>query len=146
MALLPDIDHQVRRTGSILSAEFAARETHAASCDAREIRLWRTKRINSPTTWNKQTADGFWVDHHQTRSFAYGYDGCASKDAKFGVRAMVAEAASKKRPTITFGMRAANEEDPCTWKRFSDSGGGVDVHAGGEEFARFMGQARRVYQ
>ncbi|MFE4830011.1 LamG-like jellyroll fold domain-containing protein [Streptomyces sp. NPDC056672] len=106
---------------SILSAEFVVRETHAASCDAREVQLWRTKGINSSTTWNTQIADGFWADHLQTRSFAYGYDGCASKDAEFDVEAVVAEAASKKWPTITFGMRATNEEDPYTWKRFSDS-------------------------
>lgn len=105
---------------SILSAEFVVRETHAASCDKREVQLWRTKGISSSTTWNSQNASGFWVDHIQTRSFAYGYDGCSAADAEFDVKAVVAQAAAGKWPTLTFGMRASNESDIYTWKRFSD--------------------------
>ncbi|MGW0825057.1 LamG-like jellyroll fold domain-containing protein [Streptomyces sp. NPDC002845] len=106
---------------TILSAEFVVRETHAASCQAREVQLWRTKGINSSTTWNTQTAAGFWVDHIQNRSFAHGYDGCAAADAEFNVKGVVAQAAAKKWSTITFGMRATNETDRYTWKRFSDA-------------------------
>ncbi|WP_308402647.1 LamG-like jellyroll fold domain-containing protein [Streptomyces sp. AC550_RSS872] len=105
---------------SILSAEFVVRETHAASCEAREVQLWRTKAINSSTTWNSQNAAGFWVDHLQTRSFAHGYDGCASADAEFDVKGVVAQAAANKWSQITFGMRATSEDDRYTWKRFSD--------------------------
>ncbi|MFI2429103.1 LamG-like jellyroll fold domain-containing protein [Streptomyces sp. NPDC018955] len=105
---------------SILSAEFVVRETHAASCTKREVQLWRTKGISSSTTWNTQNASGFWIDHIENRSFAYGYDGCAAADAEFDVKGMVARAAAGKWPTITFGMRATSESDPLTWKRFSD--------------------------
>lgn len=105
---------------TILSAEFVVRETHAASCQAREVQLWRTKAINSSTTWNTQSASGFWIDHLQTRSFAYGYDGCAAADAEFNVKDVVAQAVAKKWSQITFGMRATSEGDPYTWKRFSD--------------------------
>ncbi|WP_323179216.1 LamG-like jellyroll fold domain-containing protein [Streptomyces sp. NBC_00059] len=105
---------------SILSAEFVVRETHAASCDKREVQLWRTKGINSSTTWNTQKASGFWVDHIETRSFAYGYDGCSAADAEFDVKGVVAQAAAGKWPSLTFGMRATSESDMYTWKRFSD--------------------------
>ncbi|MEU1304162.1 LamG domain-containing protein [Streptomyces shenzhenensis] len=105
---------------SILSAEFVVRETHAASCEAREVQLWRTKAINGSTTWNTQNADGFWIDHLQTRSFAHGFDGCAAADAEFDVKNAVAMAAAKEWPQITFGMRATSEDDRYTWKRFSD--------------------------
>lgn len=105
---------------SILSAEFVVRETHAASCDKREVQLWRTKGINSSTTWNSQNASGFWVDHIENRSFAYGADGCAAADAEFNVKSVVAQAAAGKWSTLTFGMRATSESDPYTWKRFSD--------------------------
>ncbi|MGW2558357.1 LamG domain-containing protein [Streptomyces sp. NPDC001514] len=105
---------------SILSAEFVVRETHAASCQAREVQLWRTKGINSSTTWNTQTASGFWIDHLETRSFAYGYDGCSSADAEFNVKDAVALAAANNWPSLTFGMRATSEDDRYTWKRFSD--------------------------
>jgi hypothetical protein len=105
---------------SVLSAEFVVRETHAASCQAREVQLWRTKGINSSTTWNSQNASGFWIDHIENRSFAYGYDGCAAADAEFNVKGVVAQAAAGKWPSITFGMQATSESDPYTWKRFSD--------------------------
>jgi len=105
---------------SILSAEFVVPETHAASCQAREVQLWRTKAISSATTWNTQNASGFWIDHLQTRSFAHGFEGCASADAEFDVKNVVAQAAAKKWSSITFGMRATTETDRYTWKRFSD--------------------------
>ncbi|MFI1356967.1 LamG-like jellyroll fold domain-containing protein [Streptomyces sp. NPDC020898] len=106
---------------SIIKAEFTVRETHAASCQPREVQLWRTKGINSSTTWNTQNASGFWIDRIETRSFAYGFDGCASADAEFNVKDVVAQAAANKWPTITFGMRASDEDDRYTWKRFSDA-------------------------
>ncbi|WP_217128156.1 LamG-like jellyroll fold domain-containing protein [Streptomyces sp. AC558_RSS880] len=106
---------------SILSAEFVVRETHAASCHAREVQIWRTKGINSSTTWNTQNAAGFWIDHLQSRSFAHGYDGCASADAEFDVKTAVAQAAAHKWSTLTFGLRATTEDDRYTWKRFSDA-------------------------
>ncbi|MFG2922063.1 LamG domain-containing protein [Streptomyces sp. NPDC048305] len=105
---------------SILSAEFVVRETHAASCEGREVQLWRTKGINSSTTWNSQNASGFWADHIENRSFAYGADGCAAADAEFNVKGVVAQAAAGKWPTLTFGMKATSESDRYTWKRFSD--------------------------
>ncbi|MFF3820119.1 LamG domain-containing protein [Streptomyces bluensis] len=107
---------------SILSAEFVVRETHAASCDPREVQLWRTKGINSSTTWDSQDAAGFWIDHIQSRSFAYGYDGCASADAEFDVKDTMSLAAAKKWSQLTFGMRASSlgEDDRYSWKRFSD--------------------------
>ncbi|MFD4995012.1 LamG domain-containing protein [Streptomyces buecherae] len=111
-----------RFTGrSILSAEFVVRETHAASCDAREVQLWRTKPISSSTTWNSQNADGFWADHLRNRSFAYGADGCAAADAEFEVGGVVRQAAEQGWPSITFGLRASNEGDRYGWKRFADN-------------------------
>lgn len=107
---------------SILSAEFVVRNTWSSSCEAREVQLWRTKGINSSTTWNTQDASGFWIDHLENRSFAHGYDGCAAADAEFDVKDAMAMAASKKWPQITFGMRASasGESDRYSWKRFSD--------------------------
>lgn len=84
------------------------------------MQLWRTKDISSSTTWNSQTVSGFWADHLTTKSFAFGYDGCAAKDAEFNVKSAVQQAADKKWPTMTFGLRASDEDDRNGWKRFSD--------------------------
>ncbi|WP_239009254.1 LamG-like jellyroll fold domain-containing protein [Streptomyces sp. CFMR 7] len=105
---------------SILSAEFVVRNVHSASCTARGVQLWRTKDISSSTTWNSQNASGFWIDHLKTESFAYGYTGCASKDAEFDVRSAVQQAANGKWSTMTFGLQASSESDRLGWKRFSD--------------------------
>ncbi|MGJ7021369.1 hypothetical protein J2Z78_006930 [Streptomyces griseorubens] len=84
------------------------------------MQLWRTKDISSSTTWNSQNASGFWIDHLKTEEFAYGYEGCAAKDAEFEVKSAVQQAANGKWSTMTFGLRASSESDGYGWKRFSD--------------------------
>ncbi|WP_330290038.1 LamG-like jellyroll fold domain-containing protein [Streptomyces sp. NBC_00576] len=105
---------------SVLQAEFVVRNTWSASCSDRSVELWRTKDISSSTTWNSQNADGFWIDRLKTASFAYGFTGCAAKDAEFDVKSAVQLAADKKWSTMTFGLKAASETDEYAWKRFSD--------------------------
>ncbi|WP_260867251.1 LamG-like jellyroll fold domain-containing protein [Streptomyces sp. SAJ15] len=105
---------------TVLSAEFVVRNTWSASCSDREVQLWRTKDIDASTTWNSQDHSNFWLDKLATRSFAYGWDGCAAGDAEFDVKSAVQEAANKKWPTMTFGLRATSESDRYAWKRFSD--------------------------
>ncbi|MFF2009072.1 LamG-like jellyroll fold domain-containing protein [Streptomyces sp. NPDC058195] len=105
---------------SILSAEFVVRNTWSASCSARSVELWQTKDISSSTTWNAQNASGFWMKKLASDSFAYGYSGCAAKDAEFDVKAAVQSAATSKASTMTFGLQAASETDGYAWKRFSD--------------------------
>ncbi|SHI49210.1 LamG-like jellyroll fold domain-containing protein [Streptomyces sp. 3214.6] len=105
---------------TVLQAEFVVRNTWSASCADRGVELWRTKDISSSTTWNSQNASGFWIDHLKTESFAYGYTGCAAKDAEFDVKSAVQQAADKKWSTMTFGMKASSESDGYAWKRFSD--------------------------
>ncbi|WP_435854440.1 LamG-like jellyroll fold domain-containing protein [Streptomyces parvus] len=105
---------------TILSAEFVVRNTWSASCSARSVELWRTKPISSSTTWNTQTASGFWVKQLSSKSFAYGHDGCSAKDAEFDVKSALQSAATAKDSTMTFGLRAGSESDAYGWKRFSD--------------------------
>ncbi|MFI0162959.1 LamG-like jellyroll fold domain-containing protein [Streptomyces sp. NPDC017095] len=104
----------------VLSAEFVVRNTWSASCSARGVQLWRTKAISSATTWDSQNASGFWIDHLKTTPFAYGFEGCAARDAEFDVKSAVQQAADAKWSTMTFGLRADDESDAYGWKRFSD--------------------------
>ncbi|MFI9630866.1 LamG-like jellyroll fold domain-containing protein [Streptomyces sp. NPDC052042] len=105
---------------SILAAEFVVNNTWSASCSARSVQLWQTKDISSSTTWNSQNASGFWIRQLASKSFAYGYTGCAAKDAEFDVKSAVQTAANNKSATMTFGLRAASETDGYAWKRFSN--------------------------
>ncbi|MFE2260224.1 LamG-like jellyroll fold domain-containing protein [Streptomyces griseosporeus] len=105
---------------TILSAEFVVRDVWSASCSARNVELWRTNDISSSTTWNSQTASGFWIERLRTESFAYGYEGCAAKDAEFDVKPVIQRGANYKWSAITFGMQASDETDAYGWKRFAD--------------------------
>ncbi|MEU5518714.1 LamG-like jellyroll fold domain-containing protein [Streptomyces griseoaurantiacus] len=104
---------------TILSAEFVVRNTWSASCTKKSVELWETKGISSSTTWNSQDASGFWIKRIALDSFAYGYSGCSAKDAEFGVRSAVQSAANAHDSTMTFGLKAEEEDDPYAWKRFS---------------------------
>ncbi|MEV4924322.1 LamG-like jellyroll fold domain-containing protein [Streptomyces roseoverticillatus] len=105
---------------TILSAEFVVPETWSASCEKKDVQLWRTKGIDSSTTWNSQNASGFWEKKVGEYAFAYGFEGCAAADAEFKVLDTVKEAASKSWSSLTFGLKASDENDAYAWKRFSD--------------------------
>ncbi|WP_347590402.1 LamG domain-containing protein [Streptomyces sp. B6B3] len=104
----------------ILEAQFRVPNVYSASCTDREVQVWRTKGIDSGTTWDSQNNDAFWIDRLDTQSFAYGYDGCAARDAEFNVLPAVQQAADADWSTLTLGMQATNESDRLGWKRFSD--------------------------
>ncbi|WP_182604594.1 DNRLRE domain-containing protein [Streptomyces alkaliphilus] len=106
----------------VMSAEFVVRNTHSAQCTDHPVELWRTKAIGASTTWNTQSASGFWVERLRTESFHYGggQSGCRpAGDAEFDVRAAIQRAADAKTSTLTFGLRASNETSNLHWKRFS---------------------------
>ncbi|SOD60139.1 Concanavalin A-like lectin/glucanases superfamily protein [Streptomyces zhaozhouensis] len=104
----------------ITSAEFVVRNVHSASCTPQNVELWRTRGISANTTWNSQNNSSFWAERMRTESFSYGYQGCAAADAEFDVRSAVQSAADNGTASLTFGLRAANESERLTWKRFSD--------------------------
>lgn len=106
---------------SILSAEFVVNETHSYSCTKTDVQLWRTKGISSSTTWNTQSADGFWVDLQKTLSEAKGWNGdCPGGSVEFWALRAVQQAAANGWSTTTFGLKARDENDVLSWKRFSD--------------------------
>ncbi|KNB49781.1 laminin [Streptomyces caatingaensis] len=105
---------------TILSAEFVVPETWAASCTKKGVQLWRTKGIDSSTTWNSQDSSDFWIKKLAEYDFAYGFEGCAAGDAEFKVLDTVKEAAAKSWSSVTFGLRASDESDTYAWKRFAD--------------------------
>ncbi|MGP4112294.1 LamG-like jellyroll fold domain-containing protein [Streptomyces sp. 4N509B] len=104
----------------ITNADFVVRNVHSASCTAREVQIWRTKGIDSGTTWDTQDNDAFWIDRLDTRSFAYGSDECAAADAEFDVTSAMRQAVDNDWQSLTFGMRATSEDDRLGWKRFAD--------------------------
>ncbi|MDT0318577.1 LamG-like jellyroll fold domain-containing protein [Streptomyces millisiae] len=104
----------------IIEATFSVRNVHSATCTPQAVELWRTAGINANTTWNSQDNGSFWIERLETETFSYGYDGCGAAQAEFDVRDAVQDAADDGRSTLTFGLQAADETEPLSWKRFSD--------------------------
>lgn len=101
---------------TVSSASFKVLNTHSWSCTAREMQLWLTGSISSGTTWNSQPT---WRKELQRRSFAYGYSNkCADDYVSFNVKEAAQQGADSGWPNITFGMRATNESDTFTWRKF----------------------------
>ncbi|MFD7310063.1 LamG domain-containing protein [Promicromonospora sp. NPDC059942] len=110
----------------ILDAEFVVRNTHSAVCEDHRVDLWRTKAINSATTWNTQTASGFWTEEVGSATFSYGgsQSGCKpAADAEFGLTSYMQRVADNgTSKSVAFGMRAGSETDKDYWKKFSQMG------------------------
>ncbi|MER5415003.1 LamG-like jellyroll fold domain-containing protein [Streptomyces virginiae] len=110
----------------ILSAEFGTYENWSYSCNARPVELWNTGYISPGLTWDKQNAAGFWSRKLQTMNTAKGWSGnCPGGWLEFGgtsgaVKDLVQDAANWGWPTITFGLKAENENDSQGWKRLTD--------------------------
>jgi hypothetical protein len=103
---------------SVISATFVAHETFSASCDGREVQLWRVKPFSSITTWNNSKDD--WLQQLDARDVAHGGEGCAAGDVEFDATAGVKYAAAHNSSTTSFGLQATHEDDKYGWKRFSD--------------------------
>lgn len=110
----------------ILNAEFVVRNTHSAVCEDHPVNLWRTKAINSTTTWNTQAASGFWMEQVGSASFSYGgsQSGCKpAADAEFGLTSYMQQVADNgTSKSVALGMRADSETDKDYWKKFSQMG------------------------
>ncbi|WP_052852653.1 LamG domain-containing protein [Streptomyces avicenniae] len=106
---------------SILDAEFVIENSFSFNCRPQEVQLWRTRDVSAGTTWDRQTESGYWIDRLQTRDEAHGWDGCPAGDIEFWAGRAVSDAASHGWPTVTFGLRATDENDHAAWKRFDDT-------------------------
>lgn len=103
----------------VQAATFKAFETHAASCTATEVELWRTGGISSGTNWSNQPA---WYQYLDNAVVAYGRDGCPTYPAgawvEFDARAGAQVAADTDSASLTLGLKAGSETNNLYWKRF----------------------------
>ncbi|MFE0773815.1 hypothetical protein [Streptomyces sp. NPDC058861] len=109
------------KRATVHKASFKVLNNHSWSCQAREFQFFLTGGISTGTTWNAQPSWATLVDRH---SFVHGYrpdpqcgDGYEHfVDAR--VKAAVQKAATGGWSNITFGMRATDEGDTVTWRKF----------------------------
>ncbi len=116
-----DFDKTLKGT-QISSAKLTLLETYSWSCQARPMSVHLTSEIGSKTNWNNapKLNDGNKI---QARSFAHGYkSGCRDAYEAFNVRSAAQKAADKGWDTITFGLRATDENSRYSWKKFTANG------------------------
>ncbi|MFV2120106.1 DNRLRE domain-containing protein, partial [Streptomyces sp. Act-28] len=106
----------------ISSATFKVLNNHSWSCSAREFQIWRTTGISTATTWNAQPA---WSDLLERQSFAHGYTPsgatspqCPDDYEAFNVKDAAQYATNRGHSALTLGMRASDEGDTYTWRKF----------------------------
>ncbi|WP_422770764.1 DNRLRE domain-containing protein [Plantactinospora sp. WMMC1484] len=104
------------RGAAVSSATFKVLNHYSFSCTARELQLWLTGAISSGTTWSRQPS---WTREQQRRTFAHGYNSsCAGDYVSFNVSNAAGQATANGWSSITLGMRATNESDTDTWRKF----------------------------
>ncbi|MGC4814282.1 DNRLRE domain-containing protein [Micromonospora sp. DT228] len=105
------------RGATVSTASFKIFNNYSYSCTARELQLWLTGAISSGTTWNKQPG---WIGEQSRQTFARGYNGnCAQDYVSFNATNAAQLGANSGVPNLTLGMRATNESDTNTWRKFS---------------------------
>ncbi|MFE5796649.1 DNRLRE domain-containing protein [Streptomyces sp. NPDC056503] len=103
-------------------------ETYSWSCSARSMSVHLTSAVNSRTNWKNapRLHDGNLAS--RPRSFAHGYKtGCRDAYETFDVTAAAQTTANKGKDTITFGLRARNENSQYAWKKFQADGDNAPV-------------------
>lgn len=106
----------------ITSAKLYVLETYSWSCSARSMSVHLTGPVNSRTNWKNapRLHDG---NRYATKSFAHGYkSGCRDAYETFQLRAAAQKRADEGAATITFGMRASDENSQYAWKKFQANG------------------------
>ena len=103
----------------ILSAALDTYEVWSSSCNATEVDLWATGGISASTTWNAQPT---WGGKLSSQTVAYGYSSsCPANAVGFDATSAVVNAAKYDNASIGLGLKAANEGDWLSWKKFGTS-------------------------
>ncbi|WEH15705.1 DNRLRE domain-containing protein [Streptomyces sp. VNUA24] len=116
-----EFDKDLKGT-KIVSATLYMLETYSWSCSARSMSVHLTGKVNGRTNWRNapRLHDGNKIT---SKSFAHGYkSGCRDAWEGFNVRAAAQKKADEGRDSITFGMRARDENSQYAWKKFQANG------------------------
>ncbi|KUN38615.1 hypothetical protein AQJ30_13825 [Streptomyces longwoodensis] len=111
----------------ITSAKLRMLETYSWSCSARSMSVHLTGAIDGHTNWKNapKLYDG---NKLASKSFAHGYkSGCRDAYETFDVRGAAQKRADQGKDSITFGLRAADENSQYAWKKFQANGDNAPV-------------------
>jgi hypothetical protein len=110
----------------IISADLNLKQVYAATCDPRQYEVWSTAVPDENTTWNNQPT---WYSQLSTSAASLGYSpqglggpsSCPTATVPMDVTDYLETAAGKGWNGVAFGVRATNETDWASWKRFDNN-------------------------
>jgi hypothetical protein len=103
----------------IIKATLRTYETWSYSCSKRKVEAWATNPISKKTTWKNQPT---WARLLDTVNVAKGWgSACQPGGVEFDVTSQAVDAAAKKWPNMTVGLRASDERDNYGWKKFKNN-------------------------
>ncbi|MFJ8644734.1 DNRLRE domain-containing protein [Streptomyces sp. NPDC093546] len=107
---------------TVSSASIRLLETYAWSCDAREMKIYRTGSISSSTTWNNPPDTGT-KELIGAKSFAHGWSSaCPDAYVTYDAKPVAQAAANGGWTNLTIGLYATNESSSYSWKKFKAEG------------------------
>lgn len=107
----------------VLAAELGMVGSYSYSCSARNWEVWHTGDVSTSTRW---TAQPGWISQQAVVSATRGYSSaCAPAWVSAPITGAMSWAASNSASTMTLGLRATNESDSASWKRFLSSENGA---------------------
>ncbi|RKT54106.1 concanavalin A-like lectin/glucanase superfamily protein [Saccharothrix australiensis] len=104
------------RYKQVIRSQLRTRVAHSYSCGGGATELWWTDRISWHTTWNAQP---WWKQLLDSTSVSNNARHCPSGGgADLDVTAAVQGASNAGDGSVTFGLRARDENDQDSWRRF----------------------------
>ncbi len=102
---------------NVSKAYFRGLQTYSWGCSARQYNLYLTSSISPTTTWNSQPS---WIRllDDQTNGHGYNTTDCPDAWVSMDITSAAQEAARKGWQSLPLGLRAANEGDTHSWKKF----------------------------
>lgn len=104
---------------TVSAAHFDVTEIYASSCNERVVNLYSTSAAAPGWTWNQSGGVSYGLPL-DGKNVAYGYDSsCPATSFAFNAFPAVDNAAKNNLDYVTFALRAANELDTLSWKKFA---------------------------
>ncbi|WP_308194346.1 FG-GAP-like repeat-containing protein [Micromonospora salmantinae] len=117
------VPHGTLQSAEISSANFKITNTRSWNCDDKTVNIYgpSTTLTSSNARWS------YWEGVSKgsaiaSKSFAYGYAGCATNAVSFDITSKIRSDVTDKRATRTLWMVAASEaSDTRSWKEFDET-------------------------
>jgi hypothetical protein len=119
-----DFDTSALGHKDIIGAQFGINLAWSPDNTDRPVELWSTGPIGPGTTWNN-TSFFLWQDTRSSHGWQIAPPG---RLMEFNALAAMRDVSGRAGPTLTLGLKAANEGDELQWKKFDAASAHLSVN------------------